>query len=147
MRVDRVDTRPPLGDDFEARSAGLQDACGVLVIPAYRAVELTGVFEQLGFLESFTHLGHDQVNPVALEYWSEAVEAGQHVRGGEKDSRHVINHLSVINALLHEKAADGEIQFFIDIPRLGDEDLEHHWLLIKYRAERVTAGMNLWRGD
>lgn len=46
-----------------------------------------------------------------------------------------------------QELCEVEIHFFINIPGLGDEDLDHYWLLIKYRAERVTAGMNLWRGD
>ena len=81
--VDRVDPRAPFRDDLQARRTGLQHAGAVVVIAADGPVELTGVFEQVGFIEPLTHLGGDQFQPVAFQHRAKAFKRQLHVRRGK----------------------------------------------------------------
>jgi hypothetical protein len=57
--VDRIDPRPPLGDHFEARRAGLDHPLGITVISTDRPIELARVAQEIGLFHTLTNVGND----------------------------------------------------------------------------------------
>ena len=65
-----------------------------MIVTTYGSIELTGIFEQIGFIKPFPDFGGDDVQPVAFEHRPEAIHIdllhATHGHQGVDDQQHVV---------------------------------------------------------